>query len=248
MLSEQQLQTFRRDGHVTVEDVFDSTVITQARRDVETWADEFLREMRDDQKTWYLERETSQPGTLRKLDNPVFHRPFFRDLARSPNLVSSVEQLIGSGVCVFFSQVFMKPAGGGGPKPIHQDNFYFGPDDPDATLTVWIAIDDATTDNGCLFYGDGSHRLPVISHVAPPGEPFNLQVPETEAAKFIMTAAPVRAGGVSFHHGNTLHQSSANLSGKSRRAIAMHFLRNNALLQHPTLKYDKAVRVSITAD
>ena len=62
-------------------------------------------------------------------------------------------QLLGDDLCVFFSQVFMKPPGVGGPKPIHQDNFYFGPDDEDAMLTAWVALDEATTENGCLNYG-----------------------------------------------------------------------------------------------
>ena len=37
-------------------------------------------------------------------------------------------------------------------------------------LTVWIAIDEATTENGCLFFVDGSHREAVPPHVAPPLE------------------------------------------------------------------------------
>ena len=51
-------------------------------------------------------------------------------MARSQALVSLVEALIGPGVSVYFSQIFFKPPEGGGPKPAHQDNFYFGPTDP----------------------------------------------------------------------------------------------------------------------
>ena len=132
-------------------------------------------------------------------------------------------RLYGADLRVFFSQVFLKPPEAGGPKPVHQDNFYFGPADRDRVLTVWIAIDEATTENGCLFFVDGSHREAVLPHVAPPDEPFNLQLPAETAARFEMTAAPVSRGGVSFHHGNTLHQSSANGSRNPRRAVAIHF-------------------------
>ena len=60
-----------------------------------------------------------------------------------PALVALVEQLIGPGVSVYFSQIFFKPPEGGGPKPAHQDNFYFGPTDPEGMVTAWIALDDA---------------------------------------------------------------------------------------------------------
>ena len=246
MLSSQQLQTFNELGHVTVPNLFDQATIDAALADIATWSSEFMAQLTDDQRPWYLERADATGTMLRKLDEPVFHRPVFRAMAESVQLISIVEQLIGTGVSVFFSQVFCKPPEVGGPKPVHQDNFYFGPDRLDATLTVWIALDDATVENGCLFYGDGSHRDKVYSHVAPPNEPFNLQIPKENLSDHAMEAAPVPAGGVSFHHGNTWHQSSSNTSSRPRRAAALHFLQNDAVLVNPALKYDSSVVVRIT--
>jgi ectoine hydroxylase-related dioxygenase (phytanoyl-CoA dioxygenase family) len=177
------------------------------------------------------------------LDNPVFHRPVFRELATSDRLVALVAQIVGNGVRVFFSQVFFKPPERGGPKPLHQDNFYFGPDNDDAMVTAWIALDEATVENGCLYYGDGSNHGELLEHFAPEGEPFNLQIRRDAASAYAMTPAPVPRGGVSFHHGRTLHQSSANRSTKWRRAAAVHYLRNDACLLHPALPYDSDVVV-----
>ena len=53
-------------------------------------------------------------------------------LARDPRLVGLVEQILGAGVSVYFSQIFFKAPEGGGPKPAHQDNFTSGPTDPRA--------------------------------------------------------------------------------------------------------------------
>ena len=94
---------------------------------------------------------------LRKLDNPHAHRPAVQRLARDPRLVGHVEALLGAGVSVYFSQIFFKPPEGGGPKPAHQDNFYFGPTDLEGVATAWIALDDATLENGCLYFGDGTN-------------------------------------------------------------------------------------------
>ncbi len=245
VLSPEQIQEFRRTGHLTVPGVFDARLIQAAIDDLTAWGSDFLRNLSEQDRRWYIEQDSGEQAQLRKLDNPVFHRQVFRELAQHASVVAIVEQLIGSGVSVFFSQVFMKPPGIGGPKPIHQDNFYFGPDRPDATLTAWIALDDATTENGCLYYCD-VHQDQVVPHIAPADEPYNLQIPGPVAIEYEMMPAPVPSGGVSFHHGNTPHQSSVNRSLSSRRAAAFHYLRNDASLVSPALPYDQAIHVKIT--
>ena len=243
MLTETELKEYRIRGHVTVASVFSPQLISDVLQDLQVWSEETLAQMTEDQRQWFTEPAGSAT-VLRKLDNPVFHRPVFRQLAFVPALVACVEQIIGPGTGVFFSQVFCKAPGVGGPKPVHQDNFYFGPDDTDGMVTVWIALDDATEKNGCLFYADGSHRGIIYDHFAPDSEPFNLQISNQHLADYVMTPAPVPSGGVSFHHGNTWHQSSANTSDKPRRAVAMHFLRNDVTLTKPALKYDVSVYVA----
>ena len=246
MLSDEQAQTFENCGHVTVPGLLGSKTVCDALKDIQDWSHKFLKQITESQRDWFLEADDTSRTALRKLDNPVFHRPVFEEIARSKTLVSIVEQLIGPGVSVFFSQVFCKPPKVGGPKPVHQDNYYFGPDDLDATLTVWIAIDEAVVENGCLYYADGSHRCPVYPHTAPKDEPFNLQIPAQCLGDFEMKPAPVPAGGISFHHGNTWHQSSNNASTKPRRAAAFHYLRNDASLVKPALEYDPSVVVKVS--
>jgi ectoine hydroxylase-related dioxygenase (phytanoyl-CoA dioxygenase family) len=243
VLTDDQVDTFRRTGHLTVANIFDDAEIDAAITDLDAWSREFLGSMRSEQRDWYLEGESDQP-LLRKLDNPVYHREVFRSMARHRRLVAIVHQLIGDGLSVFFSQVFMKPPEVGGPKPIHQDNFYFGPNDLDATLTAWIALDEATIDNGCLHYSN-VHQSEIFPHVAPEGEPFNLQIPAEHARRFEMSPEPVPRGGVSFHHGNTPHQSSANRSPRPRRAAAFHYLLDSARLADSGLSYDASLSVPI---
>ena len=217
MLSDEQIRMFRRTGHLTLPDLFAAERIEVAIDDLAIWSNEFLPSLSAQQHDWFLEQDAGGERRLRKLDNPVFYRDVFREMAADPRLVEMVEQLIGEGVSVFFSQVFMKPPDGGGPKPIHQDNFYFGPEDPGSTLTVWIALDDATPQNGCLYYAD-VHQDEVVDHVAPADQPYNLHIPANLATTFRMIPAAVPRGGISFHHGNAPHQSAANHSDHSRRA------------------------------
>ena len=242
MLIAEQIARYRETGHLTVPDVFTAAEMDALVADAQAWADETIRGLDERQRAWYLEGG----GALRKLDNPVFHRPAFRRIAQDPRLVGIVEQLVGRGVKVQFSQIFFKPPEVGGPKPIHQDNFYFGCDDPDGLVTAWIAMDEAAVENGCLYFGEGSNKGPVFPHVAPADKPFDLQLTPEEAARHPMSPALVPKGGVSFHHGNTLHQSSPNRSTRWRRAVAMHYVSNATVFATPALTYDDGVVVQIT--
>ena len=242
MLTDQQLEQFQQNGHLTVDEFFPTQQIKSVLKDIDVWGQQIRDNLSDEEKQWYLEKDAGENAPLRKLDDPVFHRPVFQQLAQVPRVKQVAEQLIGPDVCIFFSQVFMKPAHHGGPKPIHQDNYYFDPADHQRQVTLWIALDAATTENGCLFFANGSHLEGVVEHIAPADEVFNLQVPSSIAQQYEMTAAPVAQGGISIHHGNTFHQSSANRSDFPRRAVAMHFIPQSISLLNPTLTYDETKR------
>ena len=237
---------FESKGHTTVAGVFAAAEMDAVTEDIGRWGEDFLAALAPDQRRWYVDGGVKAKEVLRKLDNPHFHRASVERLARDPRLVALVEDLIGSGVQVCFSQIFFKAPEGGGPKPAHQDNFYFGPRDTEALVTAWIALDDATVENGCMSFGEGSHKKAVIRHFAPPEEPFNLQIADQDLAGMPMTPGPVPKGGVSFHHGGTVHQSGVNRSPRWRRACALHYVRNDNAFIHPALPYDATVFMRIT--
>ena len=245
-LSDVERRFYAAAGHLTVPALFRPDEMDAAIADAEAWGESFLADLAPDQRRWYVDGGVKARTVLRKLDNPHFARPAFRALAADPRLVGLVEELIGPGVAVCFSQIFFKPPEGGGPKPMHQDNFYFGPADPDRLVTAWVALDTATVDNGCLHFGDGSHRRPLLPHMAPANEPYNLQVPPEVAATIEMSPAPVPKGGVSFHHGGTLHQSGSNRSTRWRRAVAFHYVGAGNAFTHPALPYDEAAIVRVS--
>jgi ectoine hydroxylase-related dioxygenase (phytanoyl-CoA dioxygenase family) len=240
------LAFYRHQGHVTVNGVFSPRAMDALTRDIEAWGEGFLAELPPEQRGWYVDGGVKARTVLRKLDNPHHHRDAVKAIAREPALVDLVEQFVGSGVSVYFSQIFFKAPEGGGPKPAHQDNYYFGPTDIEGVVTAWIALDDATLENGCLYFGDGTNQGPVYGHCAPQDEPYNLQLPPNILEKQPMSPAPVRKGGVSFHHGNTFHQSGPNHSKQWRRACALHFVRNDVEFATPALPYDHGLKLRIS--
>ena len=241
-----ELAFYRHQGHLTVNGVFTPSEMDAVVRDIEQWGEGFLGALPAEQRGWYVDGGVTARMVLRKLDNPHFHREAVQTLARDPRVVDLVERILGPGVSVYFSQIFFKAPEGGGPKPAHQDNDYFGPTDIEGVVTAWIALDNATLENGCLYFGDGTNQGPVYPHFAPEGEPYNLQLPPAVLDKQPMTPAPVRKGGISFHHGNTFHQSGPNHSTSWRRACALHYVRNDVEFATPALPYDHGLKFKVT--
>lgn len=239
--SDEQIAKYGDDGHLALPGLFSEAQMDAATQDAMDWADETLANISAKDAQWYLDAGATGRH-LRKLDNPVHERRVYRELAAFEPLVEMVEGLLGRpGVSVYFSQIFFKAPDGGGPKPSHQDNFYFGPSDPEALITAWIALDDATLENGCLYYGTGSHLLGLAEHNAPPDEPFNLQLTADAAARYQMSPAPMTRGGVLFHHGATVHQSGDNLSARWRRAVAFHYVGNGVRFVDPAWEFDASL-------
>ncbi|MCC7275227.1 MAG: phytanoyl-CoA dioxygenase family protein [Alphaproteobacteria bacterium] len=235
-------ERFRRDGHVTLAGIFDAARMDAAGADADAFASDVIAGLDAAARAKHVETG----GRPRWIDHPVRHRPLFRRLAAAPALVAAVETLIGPGVDVYFSQIFFKPPLDGSPKPAHQDNFYAGPNDPDGLVTAWIALDEATPENGCLEFVDGSHRGPIHPHAAPPGQPHHLQIAAAILDRLAFTAAPVPKGGVSFHHGGTIHRSAANRSARARRAAAITYVTKTTRFDDPRLNYDPAMRLPVT--
>jgi len=141
-----------------------------------------------------------------------------------PALPVVLTVLLGDQPLLKSDQIFMKPPHVGSAKPYHQDNFYFQCTPGDHVITAWIALDDVDKQNGCLRYISGSHAGGVVPHNEVPNEPYNLTPPDDLVDLSREALAPVRQGGVVFHHSETLHTSHRNTSDRWRRGYATHWV------------------------
>ncbi len=242
-LEQAVIDRYVEDGYLTLEKVFSEKEMQTLIEDGEAWGRIFLKNLNDKQRQWYLDSEAKDASDksnvrLRKLDLPHIERKAYLDFLQSDAAMDILESLLGEGLVCLFSQLFFKPPEGGGPKPTHQDNFYFSPADKERIVTFWVALDTATLENGCLYYWKGSHKKGELPHWAPEDAPFNLQIAEKDYPQECQRVpAPVQQGGVNLHHGFTLHQSSSNLSPNSRRAVAFHVMQKGNKLVDPPLDY-----------
>ncbi len=88
-------------------------------------------------------------------------------------------------------------------------------------MSIWVALDDAVPDNGCMWYVRGSHREPLRPH-RPTSDGKNIACDCSEDEPGA-TCVPVRAGEAVAHAGTTLHGSRGNTTDGTRRAYILTY-------------------------
>jgi phytanoyl-CoA hydroxylase len=154
-----------------------------------------------------------------------------RSLAH-PRIVEALTGVIGPNVKCMQSMLFMKSEGKPG-QAWHQDEFFIPTRDRSLTA-AWIALDDATVENGCLWVLPGSHQRGVIyPDRDQDDERFDCTVELYDFPHRDEDAVPVEvpAGSAVIFNGYLLHRSLPN-SGKHgfRRALANHYMSAESLL------------------
>ena len=135
---------------------------------------------------------------------------------------AEVEALLGPDIKFFGDQMLLTPPFHGSAKPYHQDSAYWTIDPP-ALVTCWIALDDSTIENGCMRFLPGSHRWGVVPHRHL--DPVHWVPEELEAMDLSReVCVELKAGGATFHHSATLHQSLPNTTPYPRRGHTLAYM------------------------
>ena len=149
----------------------------------------------------------------------------FLNYARNPDILDMVTQILGEDIAVWNSSYFGKPAHDGKRVPWHQDGRYW-PIRPLASCSVWIAIDDSNTENGCLRIIPGSHKSrKLFRHESNPSDDLvlSLELLRSEFDESTAVDIALESGQVSLHDVYLVHGSEPNTSGKSRRGMTLRF-------------------------
>src|SRR4029453_617738 len=117
-------------------------------------------------------------------------------------LLAAVAQLLGSGARLIQDMALLKPPFRGSEKPWHQDTAYFDWTPLSGILGVWIALDEATVDNGCMQVIPGTHIEGPVAHY----HVRDCQLDDGRVAVQRIATIPLQPGGVLFfsgllHHG-----------------------------------------------
>lgn len=146
------------------------------------------------------------------------------DLLQHPAIVGPVRDLLGPDVIGWGSHFFCKLPGDGKRVDWHQDCSYW-PLTPTKAVTVWLAIDDADPENGCMEVVAGSHTQGLIEFSNSDdasGNVLNQTVANPEQYGTI-AATPLQAGQFSIHSDLLLHGSAANQSTRRRCGLTLRY-------------------------
>ena len=150
----------------------------------------------------------------------------FLELARSRDIVNLVSGVIGDDVILWGCHVFCKPPVEGYETPWHQDGHYW-PIRPLATCTVWVAIEESSSANGCLRVIPGSHRAKVLhDHLHEDRTDLTLNQRMAPGTFDESTAVEVelQPGEMSLHDVYMIHGARANTSDRRRTGVALRYM------------------------
>lgn len=157
--------------------------------------------------------------------------PVMRAAMTHPLLVDVLTRLIAPDVKCMQSMLFIKSAGKPG-QAWHQDEDFI-PTRDNSLCGAWIALDDATVENGCLWVLPGSHQPPVLW---PQHQHDDRRFDCAKESRFPWTddqavKVEVRAGSVVFFNGYLLHRSLPNVKQTGyRRSLVNHYMSAYSLL------------------
>ncbi|MEZ2336341.1 phytanoyl-CoA dioxygenase family protein [Mucilaginibacter sp. RCC_168] len=231
MLTEEQIQSFSTNGFV-------NGIKIMTEEQVSILNDELVRlqSLTAEEKELFYHYETNESEDPEKV---LFHAigawrvtRGFHDLIWSPAYRMAAYQLLGQSFRLFHDQLFCKPAKHGGVVAWHQDFSYWTFTKPMHHLTCWIGLDDATKENGCLYFVPGSHKwglLPITGLTGDMNAVTEILNEEQLGIFEKRVANELPKGYASFHHPLMMHGSYSNYSERPRRAVVLNAMDHRTL-------------------
>jgi ectoine hydroxylase-related dioxygenase (phytanoyl-CoA dioxygenase family) len=211
MLSEEQLKHYEEKGYLIFDNLFTPEEIDPIRQIIDGFDEESEQRNIANGPTWIR-----IPGQINFTNKLNFLNPELQKFTADDRMVEISTSLLGPDVRLYWDQSVYKRPEAKRDFPWHQDNGY-GPIEPLHYLTCWLALEDATIENGTVWVKEGTHKLGVVEHVKTdigwvcyqgedPGKPVEL-----------------KKGSMVAFSSMTFHRSTPNLSNTIRKAYIMQY-------------------------
>ena len=146
-----------------------------------------------------------------------------RAIMNDPKLGKVVATLAGvDGIRIWHDQALFKPPFGN-PTAWHLDNPYWSFSSKDS-ISIWVALEDATLGNGCLWYLPGTHKTATYQNAGIGANQADLFKIYFQWREIATVACPAKAGAAVFHNGLTAHGAGANMTNKPRKAMTCAYM------------------------
>ncbi|MGY8767770.1 MAG: phytanoyl-CoA dioxygenase family protein [Pirellulales bacterium] len=204
----EQIDQFNQAGYLRPFSIFDESETIEVRE----YFDQLLKET------------VAAGGDSYSISSAHLKHGRVYDLLTDPRIVNLVTDLLGENVIGWGSHFFCKMPGDGKAVAWHQDASYW-PLTPSKAVTVWLAIDDADLENGCMRFIEGSHHHGHLTYrPSDSGEHnvLNQTIEEPEQYGAVVNDL-LEAGQLSIHSDLLLHGSEANNSSRRRCGLTLRY-------------------------
>ena len=228
-----QIERYRKDGFLVIDNFLTSSELAEWQSAVEQAVEE-----RDGVKIPGTNLKTGYDDGINK-DTDYYANVFdqlinlwqtngrVRKLMMSPELGKTASLLSGAnGIRIWHDQALFKRPWAN-PTTLHLDVPFWSFSVPNA-ISIWVALDDATQNNGCLYFLPGTHKKTDYRDI---GITRNMKAIFTvypELASVEAVAVPMRAGSASFHSGLCIHGAGPNMTPRPRRAMTCAYMPEGA--------------------
>lgn len=255
VLTPPEIEKFHRDGYLKFRSVLSAAQVQVLRESLDRIIEEEQsgKEFSDRPPEFAFghDRKTGStpdrpPRAIHQFVNMWKVSPEFRSVLDNPLIMGAIRELMAvDRIRLWHDQVISKPPGDNGHFACHHD-FYFWPLDRPTMITCWLALDDATPENGCMHVVPGSHRDPRFQpaecdlsddiHLSPrplgPGEPGSLYADIRGWMPDRAVPVPLKAGECMFHHCLNYHMTPHNTTDRQRRAFVMILMPDGTRYRH----------------
>ncbi len=224
-VSDADIQHFRDHGFLVVEDAFTAAEIKAA---IDGMVDLITGKQPDFTGIMYEAAVRDQIDNIAPEDRQDYVRKIswfvefderLKALCEHPALLAVLKRMLNAEPDLFQDMGLIKPPKIGREKPWHQDFAYFNLPQGTPVVGVWIALDEALIENGCMHVIPGTHREGPIVHF----QRRDWQICDTDVQVNRCVAVPLRPGSCLFFDGLLHHGTPPSQSDKRRRAVQYHY-------------------------
>ena len=219
------LNTNAADYHAAGYCLFHEVLDAEEIRGVNAELDVLVRDMPETMVVYKDGANQEVPARPEYLTEPHAGKAAWLELCRHPRILDAVEAVLGPDLILIMSHVISKRPGDGLPVAWHQDNTYWHSVQGTEVGTVWLALDDADLDNGCMQVIPCTHEgYPEMEKVSTgKNDLLGLTVEVTPGMVEAAVPLEMKEGSLSIHDSYVLHGSEPNTSDRRRAAYTMRY-------------------------
>ena len=220
-------ESFRKDGYVFLPGFLNKEEVEALNEKLATFIKEVVPSLPAEHAFY---EDKNDPASLKQLFHLNAYDPFFQQMLVGSKFEELAEMLLEDKVLPKNLEFFNKPPKIGKPTPPHQDNYYFMLK-PAEAVTMWLALEEVDSENGCVRYVKGSHLNGMRPHGRTQTLGFSQGMTDFGQEEDLANevAFPAKPGDLLVHHSMTIHRADGNTSSsRSRRAMGLIYFAASA--------------------